>query len=129
MSQIFSRFKRYIKSETASDDGLSNAKRIINSDDDELSSIIDDLNKQKEEKSTKKETYTNSEMNTDRAYSILGIQATASIDEIKSAYKTKLKEYHPDRVAHLGDELKELSAKKTREIISSYEFLKELKDF
>lgn len=123
MSQIFRRFKRYIKSETASNDELHSAERFINSDDDELSSIIDDLNNLNEDETNKKGNNSSSDMNTLRAYSILCIQPTANNDEIKSAYKTKLKEYHPDRVAHLGIELKELSAKKTREIIDSYEFL------
>ena len=68
-------------------------------------------------------------MTAGRAYSILDIKDNASITEIKSAYKVKLKEYHPDRVAHLGEELRNLAAIKTLEINSAYEFLRQLKEF
>ena len=35
----------------------------------------------------------------------------------KKAYKQKMKDYHPDKVAKLGEELQELALKKSKEII------------
>ena len=37
------------------------------------------------------------------AYSILGVSLGASQKEIGKAFKRRIKEYHPDRVAHLGE--------------------------
>jgi DnaJ-domain-containing protein 1 len=49
-------------------------------------------------------------------YEVLGVSASASDEEIKSKYKKLLLEYHPDRVAHLGQELRELAERKTTQI-------------
>ncbi len=38
-------------------------------------------------------------------WQLLGIEPSASSDVIEAAYKAKLMQYHPDRVAHLGEEL------------------------
>jgi curved DNA-binding protein CbpA len=58
-------------------------------------------------------------------YTILGVMKGASMDEIKKAYREKLKKYHPDIVANLklGDEYKEMFEEKTREIQLAYEQL------
>jgi len=58
-------------------------------------------------------------------YTILGVMRGASMDEIKKAYREKLKKYHPDIVANLklGDEYKEMFEEKTREIQLAYEQL------
>ncbi len=54
---------------------------------------------------------------TDRApYDILGVSPNASKEEIQAAYRTAVKQYHPDRVAHLGKELQDLANKKFIEI-------------
>lgn len=58
-------------------------------------------------------------------HAILGVAKGASMDEIKKAYREKLKKYHPDIVANLklGDEYKEMFEEKTREIQHAYEQL------
>jgi hypothetical protein len=57
-------------------------------------------------------------------YEVLGIPASASAGEIESAYKTRMKEYHPDKVAHLGEELQELAHRKALEIQQAYRQLR-----
>ena len=37
---------------------------------------------------------------------MLGVSSTATVEEIKKAYKQLCKKYHPDKVQHLGDEFK-----------------------
>ncbi len=37
-------------------------------------------------------------------YAILGCDANATADELKSSYKKLVKAYHPDRIVHLNDE-------------------------
>lgn len=56
-------------------------------------------------------------------HDILGISRRASQEEIKKAYRKKMAEYHPDKVAHLGEELQDKAAEKTREIQQAYEAL------
>jgi DnaJ-domain-containing protein 1 len=132
MGQIFNRFKKYVKSEINSDDDIRKAERIIGSDEDELRKVIEELNEVKKEESRRKQSQTSestSAMNAGMAYSILDIPQNATIEQIKAAYRVKLKEYHPDKVAHLGEELKQLAAKKTLQINSAYEYIKKIKDF
>ena len=57
------------------------------------------------------------------AYAVLGIGPEATADEIKAAYRHKISEYHPDKVAHLGDELKRLAKIKSAEINNAYKEL------
>jgi len=53
----------------------------------------------------------------------LGLGENATLEEIKIAYRNKMKQYHPDKVAHLGKELQDLARKKATEINRAYETL------
>ncbi len=53
--------------------------------------------------------------------SVLGVDAFASMDEIRRAYRQRISEYHPDKVAGLGAELRELAERKAKEINRAYE--------
>ena len=53
-------------------------------------------------------------------YQILGISASSSQEAIRSAYRARMSEYHPDKVAHLGEELQELAHRKAQEIQEAY---------
>ena len=57
-------------------------------------------------------------------YEVLGIPASASAEAIESAYKARMKEYHPDKVAHLGEELQALAHRKALEIQQAYRQLR-----
>jgi len=59
----------------------------------------------------------------DDPYAVLGISPGASADEIRKAYKIAVKQYHPDKVAHLGPEFKALAEKKFIRIQQAYELL------
>lgn len=56
-------------------------------------------------------------------YTVLGIKPGASKEEIRLAYKRKLKEYHPDHVANLAPEFQELAHNKCIEIRAAYDNL------
>jgi DnaJ like chaperone protein len=49
-------------------------------------------------------------------YAVLGVKPGASADEIAGAYREQMSRYHPDRVAHLGEELRALAHRKTLDI-------------
>jgi DnaJ-domain-containing protein 1 len=56
-------------------------------------------------------------------YQILSIPTSSSQETIRSAYRSRMKEYHPDKVAHLGEELQELAHRKVLEIQKAYQQL------
>jgi hypothetical protein len=56
-------------------------------------------------------------------YEILGVLPTASFSEIKTAYRKRMTEYHPDKVAALGSALRELAEEMTKQINNAYEEL------
>jgi preprotein translocase subunit Sec63 len=53
-------------------------------------------------------------------YVVLGVTRGASRDEIVRAYREQLKLYHPDRVADLGPELRQVAHQKTVELQRAY---------
>jgi DnaJ like chaperone protein len=57
-------------------------------------------------------------------YEVLGIARSASGEEIQAAYKARMHEYHPDKVAHLGEELQKVAHRKAVEIQQAYEQLR-----
>lgn len=57
-------------------------------------------------------------------YSILEVSQGASQDEIQTAYRARMREYHPDKVAHLGEELQKLAHERTVEIQQAYQHLR-----
>jgi len=54
------------------------------------------------------------------AYEVLGITRSASRDAIQAAYRSRMQEYHPDKVAHLGEELQQLAHEKSQQIQRAY---------
>jgi preprotein translocase subunit Sec63 len=56
-------------------------------------------------------------------WAVLGLPPGAGRDEIVHAYRERLKEYHPDRVADLGSELREVAHRRTVEIQRAYDEL------
>ncbi|MDD7401032.1 MAG: J domain-containing protein [Eubacteriales bacterium] len=58
-------------------------------------------------------------MATKDPYKVLGVDPTASMDEIKKAYRAMAKKYHPDR--HSDPVAKELAEERMAEINAAYE--------
>ena len=57
-------------------------------------------------------------------YKILGIDRSASQEDIKRAYRALAGKYHPDKVEHLGEEFKELAENRFKDIQRAYQELK-----
>lgn len=53
-------------------------------------------------------------------YELLGVSATSSEQDLRSAYRRRISEYHPDKVAVLGKELRKLAEEKTKRINEAY---------
>jgi hypothetical protein len=55
---------------------------------------------------------------------VIGLMGKVSKEQIRSKYINLVSQYHPDKVQHLGPELRELAESKTKEINAAYEWLK-----
>ncbi|MBP5341819.1 MAG: TerB family tellurite resistance protein [Bacteroidales bacterium] len=58
-------------------------------------------------------------------YRVLGIDSSATDDEVKKAYRRMAMKYHPDRVAGMGEEMQRNAAEQMKEINQAYEIIKE----
>ena len=68
--------------------------------------------------------HTENVFHTKDPYEVLGVSKNASQDQIKSAYKSLVAKYHPDKVSHLGEEFKDLAEERFKEIQEAYQKLK-----
>ncbi|WP_166960223.1 TerB family tellurite resistance protein [Yeosuana marina] len=66
---------------------------------------------------------------TDNAYKILEVNKSATNDDIKKAYRTMAKKYHPDKVIHLGKEHQKGAEEKFRQVQAAYEQLQKERGF
>ena len=62
--------------------------------------------------------------NTDAAYKILEIEPTATVEDIKKAYRTMARKYHPDKVAYLGEDFQQTAKEKFQKVNEAYEQIK-----
>lgn len=66
---------------------------------------------------------------TDSSYKILEVDKTASIDEIKKAYREMVKKYHPDRIRSKEKSLLKGAEEKFRQVQEAYEVIKKERKF
>lgn len=58
------------------------------------------------------------------AYATLGLKNTASNEEVKKAYRKMAVEFHPDKVAYLGEDIQKSAKEKFQKINQAYEVIK-----
>lgn len=58
-------------------------------------------------------------------HKILEVSPTATADEIKRSYKTLMGQYHPDKVATLGEEIRAVAERKSKDINGAYRYAME----
>ena len=58
-------------------------------------------------------------------YATLGVSSSASDQEIEQAWRRKMSDYHPDRVANAADEIRALAETRAREINAAYEAIQQ----
>ena len=52
---------------------------------------------------------------------VLELAPDASVEQIREAYRRLISQYHPDKVASLGRELRELAESKSKDIAIAYQ--------
>jgi DnaJ like chaperone protein len=62
--------------------------------------------------------------NTDAAYKILEVEASATDDELKKAYRKMAIKYHPDKVHYLGDDVQKAAHEKFQKVNEAWEIIK-----
>ncbi|QCE41054.1 TerB family tellurite resistance protein [Psychroserpens sp. NJDZ02] len=107
--------------------GIGKADGMVTDDEeDEIHRIANYLGISSRDYSSIKAMFYNS---SDNAYKILEIDKTATVDQIKKAYRTMAKKYHPDRVEHLGEEHRKGAEEKFKQVQKAYEFLQDERRF
>jgi hypothetical protein len=54
-------------------------------------------------------------------HKILQVPPDSSMEDIRRAYRRRMSEYHPDKVAQLGEEIRQVADQKSKEINAAYE--------
>jgi len=67
--------------------------------------------------------------NTNVAYDILGVSPNATDDEVKKAYRRMALENHPDKVTHLGEDIRKSAEEKFKKIQEAYDEIKGSRGF
>ena len=62
--------------------------------------------------------------NLESAFDVLGINKESTNVEIKRAYRKMANKYHPDKIAHLGSEFKEIAQDKFKSVSEAYARIK-----
>ena len=61
---------------------------------------------------------------TNSSYKILEIEPTCTNEEVKKAYRRMAMKYHPDKVSHLGEDLRKIADEKFKKVNEAYEKIK-----
>ncbi|WP_339608965.1 TerB family tellurite resistance protein [uncultured Planktosalinus sp.] len=67
--------------------------------------------------------------NPDSAYKILEIEKTATVPEIKAAYRKMAKKYHPDKLQHMDEAYRKGAEDKFRKVQEAYEQIQKERGF
>ncbi|MFQ6611881.1 MAG: TerB family tellurite resistance protein [Fidelibacterota bacterium] len=63
------------------------------------------------------------------AYKILGVERDTADQDIKKAYRRMASKYHPDKVSHLGEDLRQLAEEKFKSVNEAFQTIKKERGF
>ena len=84
-----------------------------------------DLNSRAQEYQPKTQTHHSD------AYSVLGVASSASVAEIKKAYRRLMNQHHPDKLASKGlpESMIKMAKEKTQQISAAYDVIRQERGF
>ncbi|HPF93295.1 MAG TPA: TerB family tellurite resistance protein [Tenuifilaceae bacterium] len=65
----------------------------------------------------------------DASYRVLEIERTATVEEIKKAYRNMALKHHPDKVSYLGEDIRKAAEEKFQKVNEAYEKIKKERGF
>jgi len=65
--------------------------------------------------------------NIENDYKVLEIEPSATDEEVKKAYRKQAMKHHPDKVNHLGDEIRKAAEERFAKLNESYERIKKVR--
>ena len=74
--------------------------------------------------SSSSKTNYRSSYNIENDYKVLEIEPSATDDEVKKAYRKQAMKHHPDKVNHLGDEIRKAAEERFAKLNEAYERIK-----
>lgn len=129
MSSIFERLKRIIKSKFLEEVATFNVGSSELFDEDTK------LSEEIEQEWKKYNNYSNDfKLKLDKiqlsdAYRILEVSPDSTPEQIKQAYREKVKKHHPDLLQNMGQDILQLAVEKIKEINFAFELIKKDKGF
>ena len=64
------------------------------------------------------------------AYALLAIESSASMEEVKRAYRRQMSQHHPDKLVAKGlpEEMIDIANRKTQDIKSAYDLIRKSRE-
>jgi DnaJ-domain-containing protein 1 len=130
MGQLFNRLRNFAKTQFKDYETSSDYSHLIDEDDDLKKQIDDASGKTGEFRSQKASSNASGKIDNElQALSILGLKPGVSVSDIKNAYKSMMKKFHPDRTTTMNEKDRKDAEKMTILINSAYEFLEKSRNF
>ncbi|MFM8771541.1 MAG: DnaJ family molecular chaperone [Candidatus Kapaibacterium sp.] len=138
MGQLLNRLRSFVRTSVSSSRNEREsawADRMLNSDDDELRRIIDELNADASTSSHHSQSRPSAERPRQgassapppevlKAHTTLNVPVSADAAAIKQAYRSSIAAWHPDRHASASPEQQATALRRAREINEAYLILK-----
>ncbi len=138
MGQLLNRIRSFVRTSVSSslnERDSAWADRMLNSNDDELRRIIDELNADASSSSQGSQKHSGSERRRQgassapppevlKAHTTLNVPVSADAAAIKQAYRSSIAAWHPDRHASAAPEKQATALRRAREINEAYLILK-----
>lgn len=81
----------------------------------------------RQEEADSRKQQANSHPGQESWFQVLGVSPSASWEQIRSEYRKKIQQYHPDRLEGMAAELRQLAVERCQRLNAAYEEAKRLK--
>ncbi|KXB97949.1 MAG: hypothetical protein AA908_00630 [Chlorobi bacterium NICIL-2] len=125
---IFRRIAQILQAELAFRSQGRTSGSFESPEDEELRTIIEEL-RSEPRRAARQASPPRPTGPVEWAYQTLGLEPTASNEQIKAAYRRAIAQVHPDRFAHAPQQQQRAAAERALEINRAYAILKAVRNF